>query len=56
MYAATATGVTPESMKMLGEIFEVLDGIVEKGDHTEAYLDIMDPSDDCLFIKALKDK
>ncbi|WP_027363592.1 ATP-binding protein [Desulfotruncus alcoholivorax] len=48
------SGVTPESMKTLGEIFEVLDGIVAKGERTEAFLEILDPSDDCPLIQALK--
>lgn len=47
-------GVTPGSMKSLGELFEVLDGVVEKGEHTEVFLEINDPDDDCLLIKELK--
>ncbi|MCF8011662.1 MAG: DUF499 domain-containing protein [Clostridiales bacterium] len=46
--------VTPESMQILGEIFEVLDGVVEKGEQTEAFLEIDNPDDDCSFIKELK--
>lgn len=48
------TGVTPGSMKALGELFEVLDGIVTKGEHTEGFLEIVDPDDDCSFIQELK--
>ncbi|SHI62913.1 ATP-binding protein [Desulfofundulus thermosubterraneus] len=48
------TNVTPESMKALGELFEVLDGVVQKGEQTEAFLEIVDPDDDCLFIQELK--
>lgn len=45
--------VSPESMKVLGEIFEVLDGVVEKGEYTEAFLEITEPDYDCPFIKEL---
>jgi hypothetical protein len=48
------SGVTPGSMKALGELFEVLDGIVTKGEHTEGFLEIVDPDDDCPFIQELK--
>ena len=46
--------VPPESMKDLGELFEVIAGLVEVGDHTEAYLDIAETKDDCPFITELK--
>jgi len=48
------TDVTPESMKTLGELFEVLDGIVEIGEHTEVFLDVDDPDDNCPFIQEIK--
>ncbi|WP_066640200.1 ATP-binding protein [Desulfolucanica intricata] len=48
--------VTPESMQTLGEIFEVLDNVVEQGEYTEAFLEIAKPDDDCLFIKELKEQ
>ncbi|OIQ61205.1 hypothetical protein MOTE_02810 [Moorella thermoacetica] len=48
------TGVTPGSMKALAELFEVLAGVVAKGEHTEAFLEILDPADDCPLIQELK--
>jgi hypothetical protein len=45
--------VPPESMRLLGELFEVLDGIVEIGKNTEGFLEIHDPSDDCIFMQEL---
>jgi len=50
------TGVTPGSMKALGELFEVLDGVVSRGEHTEAFLEIVDPDDDCLLVQELKNR
>jgi len=47
-------GATPESLKTLGELFEVLDGVVKKGEHTEAFLEITEPDDDCPFIQELR--
>jgi hypothetical protein len=46
--------VSPASMKMLGELFEVLNGVVEKGNDTEAFLEINDPDEKCAFIQELK--
>lgn len=54
MIRVQLTKVPPESMKALGELFEVLDGIVKKGEHTEAFLEIVDPDDNCPFLKELK--
>lgn len=48
--------VTPASMKLLSELFEVLDGITENGEGTEVYLDIVNPDDNCLLIRELKNK
>ena len=48
------TDVPPDSMKALGEFFEVVSGLVKTGDSTEAYLDITDPQEDCPFVKELK--
>lgn len=45
---------TPEVMKRLGELFEVLDTVVERGPTTEAYLEITEPNEDCILIKELK--
>ncbi|KKM12713.1 ATPase AAA [Clostridiales bacterium PH28_bin88] len=50
------TSVTPGSMKALGELFEVLDGVASQEEHTEAFLEILDPADDCPFIQELRNK
>lgn len=46
--------VDPKSMKALGEVFEVLDGVIKKGEQTEVYLEILDPDENCPFIQELK--
>jgi len=51
----TLENVSPEGMKRLGELLEVLDTAVDKGPATEVFLEIDDPSEDCLFFKALKE-
>ncbi len=48
--------VSPASMKALGELFEVLDGVVKKGEHSEVFLEINDPNNECLLIQELKNK
>lgn len=48
------TGVSPASMKALGEIFEALDGVVRPGDSTEVFLEIIDPDENCPFVKGLR--
>jgi hypothetical protein len=48
--------VPTESVKDLGEFFEVVAGLVTSGDQTEAYLTITDPDDTCPFIQALHKK
>ncbi|MEW5953546.1 MAG: DUF499 domain-containing protein [Bacillota bacterium] len=48
--------VTPASMKLLSELFEVLDGVIKKSDRTEVYIDIVNPDDNCLLIRELKNK
>ncbi len=50
------SNVTAGSMKALGELFEVLDGVAERGEHTEVFLEIVNPDDDCPFIQELKNK
>ena len=50
----TLSNVPSDSMKELGELFEVVAGIVQMGEGTEAYLDISDPKDDCPFIQELR--
>jgi hypothetical protein len=45
---------SPESMQDLGELFEILDGITEKSDSTEAFLEVDEDDDDCAFLKELK--
>jgi len=46
--------VPPGSMKALGELFEILDGIVKPGENTEAYLEVDQPDESCPFIQELK--
>ena len=48
------TDVTPESMKNLGEFFEVIAGLVEKDNDTEIFLDINKPDDNCKFAGELR--
>ncbi len=48
------TDVPPQSMKTLGELFEVLDGIIDKDENTEAYLKIIDPDNNCPLIQELQ--
>jgi hypothetical protein len=48
------SNVTPESMKALGELFEVLNGVVKEGDDTEVFLEIADPDDSCPLVQELK--
>ena len=48
------TGAPPDSMKDLGELFEVLSNLVRTADATEAYLDIHDPQPDCPFVEKLQ--
>jgi len=48
--------VTPASMKLLSELFEVLDGVIKNGERTEVYLDIVNPDENCLLIRELKNK
>jgi hypothetical protein len=43
----------PESMKALGELFEVLDGIIEEDADSEAFLQITDPDEKCPLIQEL---
>lgn len=44
----------PASMKDLGELFEVIAGLVKPGDQTEAFLAIDDPLEDCPFVKEIR--
>ncbi len=48
------TDATPESMKDLGEFFEVIAGLVEKDNDTEIFLDINKPEDNCKFAGELR--
>jgi hypothetical protein len=48
------TDTPAESVKDLGELFEVAAGLVQTGEDTEAYLDIDEPEDDCPFIQELR--
>jgi hypothetical protein len=44
---------TPESMKLLGELFETLANVVKLGKDTNADLEVSDPPADCLFLREL---
>ena len=44
----------PESLRLLGELLEVLDGVAEMGPQTRGYLEIKEPPEDCPFVKELK--
>ena len=46
--------VPPESMKTLDELFEVLDGLIDKEESAEAFLKITDPDEKCLLIRELQ--
>lgn len=45
---------SPKSMKELGELFEVLDGVTNSSTSTEVYLDISEPVEECLLMQELK--
>jgi len=49
------TDIPPESVKDLGELFEVVSALAERDENTEAYLEIDKPEDDCPFIKELQE-
>lgn len=44
---------SPETMKQLGELFEVLAGLVEADERTAALLEVDDPERDCPFLQAV---
>lgn len=44
---------SPEDIKQLGELLEVLSGLVTRTEQTQARIRITDPQDDCLLVKAL---
>jgi hypothetical protein len=41
-------------MKRLGELFETQATVINAGAASEAYLEISDPDDQCLFMQALR--
>jgi hypothetical protein len=44
----------PEDMKRLGELLEILSGLIDHdSERTQARIRIADPQDDCLLVKAL---
>lgn len=47
---------TPASMKRLGELFEVLAGVVKPGKDTIVEFEVSEPDDNCLLIKTLKER
>lgn len=50
------TEIPPDSIKDLGELFEVLANLVQMGDTTEVYLDIKDRQPDCPFVEKIEKK
>jgi hypothetical protein len=44
---------TPESLKEMGELFEVVDALAGLGDSTEAFVEIKTPVEDCPFVREL---
>ncbi len=46
--------VTPESMKSLGEFFEVLGMIIERGELHDGYIQIDEPDEECLLVRELQ--
>jgi len=56
----TLTEVPPDSMKALGEFFEVVSGLISQDNKADVYLTINEPQDKCPFVeelqKALKEK
>jgi hypothetical protein len=48
--------VPPESMKGLGEFFEILASLVQPGSKTGATLEISDPQKDCIFLKEIEER
>lgn len=47
------TEATPKTLKMLGELFETLSGLVSPTRYTDGFLEIRDPQEDCPFVKAV---
>jgi hypothetical protein len=45
---------TPAAMKRLGELFEVLAGVVKPGKDTIVEFEVSEPDDNCLLIKTVK--
>jgi len=48
--------VPPESLKTLGELFEVLQGLVSPSSESSGVLEIKDPQEKCPFVEFLKQK
>jgi hypothetical protein len=46
---------TPDAMKRLGELFEVLAGVVKPGTDTTVELEVAQPNNNCVLIKTLKE-
>ncbi len=46
--------VTPESMKALGELFEVLGTVLQFAELRDAYIQIADADDNCPLVQELK--
>ena len=46
--------VSPESAALLGEFLETAENIASLEDKTEGFLEVADPSDDCIFVKEIR--
>lgn len=46
---------TPDGMKTLGELFEVLEGVVVVDEDNEAFINISEPDEECPLIKELRE-
>jgi len=44
---------SPDTIRQLGELFEVVAGIAQMGDHTEAFVEIKNPQANCPFVDEL---
>lgn len=48
------TEASPESVKDLSELFEIVSELAKKGDQTEAFLEVNDPKKDCPFVQEVE--
>ncbi|MDY6825280.1 MAG: DUF499 domain-containing protein [Thermodesulfobacteriota bacterium] len=50
----TLENASPETIQLLSELFETIDGLVSVSEHTGCDLTIYQPENDCPFVKALQ--